>query len=209
MLRTTSTLALLLITAGGAAYAAGPEPTPVTPVVFAPAPAPDPFWEGGYIGGQIGYAYGDFELDTDTFNNDSAIAGLTAGYLWSLGDGWYLGPEFQYDFADISITDSDTGAEASFEEIARLKLILGYEIGQGLVYGSAGVAYGSLDTVGDVFDGFDGSDTSYVLGLGYDYRIGENWTLGGEYMYHNFTGIGSDGGDVNVNTLQLKAAYRF
>jgi outer membrane immunogenic protein len=123
------------------------------------------------------------------------------GYLWSLNNGWYVGPEFQYDWTDISITDADTGDQASFEQIARLKLIAGYEIGQGLLYGSAGVAYGSLDSVGDVFDGFDGSDTSYVIGLGYDYRVGENWTVGGEYLSHNFSGIGSNGGDVNVNTL--------
>ena len=83
-------------------------------------------------------------------------------------------------------------------------MIVGYEVaqGQGMVYGSGGIAYGSLDNVGDIVDGFDGSDTNWVLGLGYDHRVGENWTVGGEYQYHDFN-------DFNVNTLHLKAAYRF
>jgi hypothetical protein len=33
--------------------------------------------------------------------------------------------------------------------------------------------------------------------------------VGGEYMYHSFDGIGSGGGDVDVNTVHLKATYRF
>lgn len=110
--------------------------------------------------------------------------------------------KFQYDWADLEITDADTGGTASFDEIARLKLIVGYELGQGMVYGSGGVAYGSLDNAGDVFDGFDGSDTNWVLGFGYDHRVGDDWTVGGEYQYHDFD-------DLNVNTLHLKAAYRF
>jgi outer membrane immunogenic protein len=48
-----------------------------------------------------------------------------------------------------------------------------------------------------------------VLGLGYDWRVGDNWTVGGEYMYQSFDGIGSSGGDVDVNTIQVKASYRF
>lgn len=207
MYKITSSIAAMVLAGANAASAAGPTPIPVEPVVAAPIVSS--FWEGGYVGGQIGYAYGDFEFDTDTFDNDSAIGGLNAGYLWSLGNNWFIGPEFQYDWADISITDPDTDSTATFEEIARLKLLLGYELGQGLLYGTAGIAYGSLDSAGDIFDGFDGSDTSYEVGLGYDYRVFNNWTIGGEYMFHRFNNIGSDGGDVDVNTLQLKATFRF
>ena len=64
-----------------------------------------------------------------------------------------------------------------------------------------GYAYGDFDA-GSVFDGFDVSDTNWVSGFGYDYRLRENWTIGGEFMYHGFD-------DINVNTLHVKAAYRF
>jgi outer membrane immunogenic protein len=198
----TAAAAIALVSAG-AGYAAGPEPvTEAAPVVVATPVAP--FWEGGYVGAQLGYAYGDFDLDNATdgdSDDDGVIGGINAGYLWSLDNGWYVGPEFQYDWADkLSVTDG--GDSISFDEIARLKLVAGREVGNGLLYGSGGIAYSELDSAGDVFDGFDGSDTNWVIGLGYDYRVGENWTVGAEYQYHDFD-------DLNVNTLHLKTAYRF
>ena len=215
MIRSTTALVIMLASTAGAAFAAGPAPVEEAPIVMAdPAPAPDPFWAGGYVGGQIGYAYTDFEFGDiideagDVIDGDDSdngfIGGITLGYLWSLNNGWYIGPEFQYDWADMTARDSDTGATIDFDEIGRLKLIAGYEVaqGQGLVYGSGGIAYASLDDAGDIADGFDGSDTNWVIGIGYDHRIGDNWTIGGEYMYHDFD-------DLNLNTLHLKAAYRF
>lgn len=214
-IRTFGTASAMGLLIAGTAQAAGPEQATPEPTVVAPvAPvAETPFWAGGYVGGQLGYAFSEFELDSistpDDFDEDSVIGGFTAGYLWDVGNGWYVGPEFQYDWADLEITDATSGDTASFDEIARLKLVAGYEIGQGLLYGTAGVAYASLDSAGAVFDGIDGSDTSWVIGVGYDYRVAENWTVGGEYMYHNFDGLGASGDDVNVNTLHLKATYRF
>jgi len=188
MIRTTS-LALAFGIAASTAHAAGPGD-----------------WAGGYIGGQIGYAYSDFSLNVSNFDSDSVIGGLTAGYLWALGSGWYLGPELQYDWANLTITDPATNSTATFNEMARLKVIAGYEIGQGLLYGSIGYAYANFDGVGTFFDG---SGDSYVIGLGYDYAIDANWTIGGEYMFQSFKGIGSGGGDVDVNTVYIKATYRF
>jgi outer membrane immunogenic protein len=210
MLRTTA-IALALTATAGAALAAGPEPVVVEEVVVVDVVAP--FWAGGYVGGQIGWGYSDFDIGDlvddlgDTFsdigNDDSGVVGgITLGYLWSLNNGWYLGPEFQYDWVDLEVKNDATGATTNFEEIARLKLIAGYEMGNGLLYGSAGIAYGSLDNAGDIFDGFDGSDTNWTAGLGYDYRVGDNWTIGGEYQYADFE-------DVSLNTISLKATYRF
>ncbi|WP_157960272.1 outer membrane protein [Albibacillus kandeliae] len=164
-------------------------------------------WSGGYIGGQLGYAYSEFDLNVSDFDGDSVIGGFTAGYLWDLGASWYVGPEFQYDWADISVTDPDTGDSADFNEIARLKVIVGYELASGgLMYGSVGYAYASFDGV-DTF--FDGSSDSYVLGLGYSWMVNDNWALGAEYLYHSFDGIGDGGGDVDVNAIYFKAVYRF
>ena len=109
MLRTTA-IALALTVTAGAALAAGPEPVEAAPVVV--APAPEPFWAGGYVGGQLGWGYSDFDIGdlvddlgdtfTDIGNDDSGVVGgITLGYLWSLNNGWYLGPEFQYDWVDL------------------------------------------------------------------------------------------------------------
>lgn len=207
----SSMITLISMSAAGAAYAAGPQPVSPEPMITAPTTyaAPAASWEGGYVGGQLGYAYGEFDpsLNPNDFDGDSVIGGIYAGYLWSLGNGWYAGPEFSYDFADLSVTDPATNNTATFEEIARLKAVVGHELGaNGLLYGSAGLAYGSVDGVGTFFDG---SDSSYVVGLGYDYRINDQWTAGIEYQYHDFDAIGNAGGDVAVNTLHAKVGYRF
>ena len=209
MMRTTTALALALSTTAGVALAGNITPAPVEPVIVAPVVPVAPFWEGAYVGGQLGYAFSDFNIDSNTisdFNKDNVIGGITAGYLWSLGNGWYLGPEFQYDFTDISATDAATGDTTSLDAVARLKLIAGYELGNGMLYGSAGLAYADFDSPTSILD-FDSS--SYVVGLGYDWRVGDNWTVGTEYMYQTFSGAGSTGGDLDLNSIYLKAAYRF
>ncbi|AVO38461.1 outer membrane protein [Pukyongiella litopenaei] len=164
------------------------------------------FWEGGYVGGQIGYTYGDFSLNLGNFDNDSVIGGLTLGYLWAVGSGWYLGPEFQYDFADVTVVDPNTGNTATLDQIGRLKLIAGREVGSGFLYGSIGYAYGNIDGLGGFLDG-DGD--SYVLGLGYDWQLTDTLSLGGEYQFQSFKNIGTSGGDVDVNSIYIKLAYRF
>lgn len=202
------TLALALATTAlaGTAFAGSPATPVVEPVVTVPAPVQvKSFWEGGYVGGQIGYTFGEFDLG-GSFDDDSVIGGLTAGYLFDIGNGWYMGPEFQYDWADVTVTDPGTGNTATFDEMARLKLIAGKEMGNGLLYASLGYAYADFNGVGTFFNG---SANSYVVGLGYDWRVGENWTVGGEYMYHSFDDVGSGGGDVDFNTIHVKATYRF
>jgi outer membrane immunogenic protein len=203
----TATAAIALATIAGAAWAAGPTPVVVEEqVVVVEAPAPAPTWQGGYIGGQLGYAYGDFSLDPGDFSENNVIGGLTAGYLWSLGSGFYVGPEVQFDWTDMSVTDPDTGDTANLDQMARLKLILGYETGPGLLFASAGYAYTSVDGVTDFLDG---SSDGYSLGVGYDWRVNDTWTVGAEYLYNSFDGIGDSGGDVDVNTVYLRAMYRF
>lgn len=209
----TAALIFLISSAAGAVFAAGPAPAPV---VAAPTPPPAvvaPFWEGAYVGGQLGYSFSEFDVDTGAgpgdLDDDQFIGGITAGYLFSLNNGYYVGPEFQYDFADLSVTDAASGDTATFDEIARLKLIGGREIGNGLLYGTIGVAFASFDSVGTVLDGFDGDDTSFALGFGYDHRVADNFTIGAEYIYHEFNGVGDSGNDVNLNAIYVKGAYRF
>ncbi|GHF42971.1 outer membrane protein [Seohaeicola zhoushanensis] len=202
------TLALVLAgtTAASTAFAGSPATPIVEPVVVAPAPVQvGSFWEGGYVGAQLGYTFGKFDLG-GSFDENSVIGGLTAGYLFNLGNGWYMGPEFQYDWADVTVTDPGTGNTATFDNMARLKLIGGKEMGNGLLYGSLGYAYGDFSGVGTFFDG---SANSYVVGVGYDWRVADNWTVGAEYMFHSFDDVGNGGGDVDFNTVHLKATYRF
>lgn len=205
--RILTPVAFLLGTTG-MALAAGPTATPSEPVVMQPAPAPVSTggdWQGGYAGVQLGYGFGEFSVDTDDFDADGIVGGLHLGYNWDLGD-WVVGPELQYDAGDLSFDDED--GEGSFDNIARLKMRAGRDLGQGLLYGSAGLAYTNFDGVSGVTD-IDFDDPGYVVGVGYDYKMSESWTLGGEYQYHMFDDFGEDGNDVDFSTVHLKASYNF
>ncbi len=204
MIRTMTITGLLFTST--AAFAAGPAPAPQETMILSPGPAPvSSDWQGGYAGVQLGYGFGEFSLDTDDFDTDGVIGGFHAGYLWDNG-AWVFGPELQYDFSDLSI-DSGTGS-GTFDEIARLKFRVGRDMGQGLLYGSAGVAYANFDGI-DGVTSIDFDDPGYVIGLGYDYRMTEAWTVGGEYQWHKFDDFGTAGNDVDFSTLHLRASYNF
>lgn len=208
MNRMTPILAVAIASAGSA-YAAGPTPV-VADQPIAPAPVPvytdtSGDWAGGYAGVQLGYGTGDFSTNLNDYDSDGVIGGFHAGYNWDLGN-WIFGPELQYDFTDLDI-DSGSGS-GTFDEIVRLNLRVGRDLGRGLLYGSAGIAYANFDGVSGAISG-DLDDSGYVLGLGYDYRLNGAWTIGGQYQYHEFDDFGADGNDVDFGTLHLRASYNF
>lgn len=208
MTRLTSITAILLVTSGSA-WADGPSPAPSEPLVM-PAAAPVTAsqggdWTGGYAGLQLGYGTADFTTDLSDYDTDGVVYGFHAGYLWDFGD-WVLGPELQYDFTDLDI-DSDNGS-GSFDEIARLNLRAGRDLGRGLLYGSVGLAYANFDGVSGALSG-DLDDPGWVVGFGYDYKMNESWGLGAQYQYHKFDDFGADGNDVDFGTIHLRASYRF
>lgn len=180
-------------TAGG--YAAPVvEVEPVTPPVATVAPD----WQGGYVGGALGYAFGgDDEIGQNVLGNvtnlgQAEIAGpnlsLRAGYLWQRNK-WVVGPELSFTAGDIK-DDFDYGAGQNFESKVNhtiaLKLKTGYVVRPDmLIYGLAGWQKGDFtyDVNGtDVDYDADG----YVVGLGVEKRLNERMSLTGEYEYSNF-----------------------
>lgn len=167
----------------------------------APAPAVEPMqqavpmgvdWTGGYVGGQIGYG----DVDTNAgVSGDGGIGGLVAGYDYDFGS-YVLGGGLGYDFASI-----DVGGATTLENVARLKLRGGYKIGNGLAYASAGLARAETDTLGN--------DNGYFVGVGYEHMVSDNFSVGGEALYHKFDDFNSSGIDVDATTVQLRGTFRF
>ncbi len=189
---TLATAALALATAP--AFAGSPEPASVEPVLAAPAPvASTPDWTGFYAGGQIGYA----NVDTNVagVDGDGLIGGIVGGYDWDLGN-WVVGVGADWDFADISL-----GAAADLEQVWRLKTRGGYKIGNGLAYATVGYANADTDNLGD--------DDGYFIGAGYEHLITQNFSLGGEVLYHEFDNFNSTTTDVEATTVQLRGTFRF
>jgi opacity protein-like surface antigen len=181
------------------ALAGGPT-TPVEEPVIVPAPAPvvmSSDWSGPYVGAQLGY--GDIDSSDGTLDGNGWLGGVHAGYLWDFGR-FVAGTEIDYDTADINLG----GDAGSLDDVARLKLIGGTELGNSLVYATAGAAWANA-TVG----GADLSDQGWFIGAGVDVPVGGNWTVGGELLQHQFDDFDGSGVDLDATTLKAKVSLRF
>jgi len=168
------------------------EPVVVEPVVMAASVAPN--WTGGYLGAQIGY--GDIGTSLKGVEGDGAIGGLIAGYDYDLGN-WVIGAGLDYDWTGIELEP----AAVEVEEVMRVKLRGGYKIGNGLAYLSGGYAKAKTDVLGN--------DDGYFVGAGYEHRLSDRFSLGGEVLYHKFDDFNDSGIDVDATTIQMRAAFRF
>ena len=180
------------------ALAGGPVVVAEEPVVAAPmapvAMAPNGDWTGLYGGAQLGY--GDVS-DAAGGGGDGMTAGLMGGYRMDFGQ-FVAGAELNYDWADIELGGGD-----SLDNIARLKLIGGYDMGNALLYGTVAAVRADA-TVG----GVDVNDNGWGAGLGIDYALTEQMTLGAELMEHRFDNF-AGGGDLDATTLNARVGFRF
>ncbi|MGR3455871.1 outer membrane protein [Pseudooceanicola sp.] len=173
------------------AFAGSMSPVPVEPTPVAPAPiiTPSADWTGGFGGVQLGY--GDFDLGGGS--DDGVVYGGQLGYDYDFGN-FVLGGEFDFTGADVSIGGTDV------DSLMRVKARLGYDAGNTLIYGVAGGARADT-SIGD--------DTGWVAGLGAEYKVYENVSIGGEYLYHKFDDFNGSGSDLSANTFSAKINYRF
>lgn len=167
----------------------------VAPVVAAPVAPIGVDWTGPYVGAQLGYGFGDAE-GTDF---DGIIGGGQVGYNYDFGK-WVLGAEADYNFADLQL-DGNAG---SIDQLGRLKVKAGYEVGRALLYGTAGGAYAQAEIDGDDLDDF-----GWIAGAGVDYMVTDNVIAGVEYLYHGFDNFDDSGVDVDANTIAAKVSYKF
>ncbi|MGB8813460.1 MAG: outer membrane beta-barrel protein [Paracoccaceae bacterium] len=182
------------------AYAGGPLTPAAEPMVYAQAPAmpaPNGDWTGLYAGAQLGY--GNIKSNGAGLDGNGAIGGLHAGYRYDFGKA-VVGLGVDYDMSNIDLgTAGDT-----LDSVARVKLLAGYDAGATLLYATAGAAYANA-TVG----GADLSDNGYFGGLGLDYALSNNWTIGGEVLMHKFDDFDASGVDFDATTVSAKVSYRF
>jgi opacity protein-like surface antigen len=201
MLKTTTALATIASFLAAPALAQKMDEPEPEPVVEAPAPVPaapaTPNWTGFYGGGQLGWA----NVDADGFDDDdSLIGGLTAGYDYDLQNGFVLGAGLDYDFLDADIDDAAGTTVATVEEVFRAKVRGGYKIGRGLAYATGGYAWADTDNLG--------SDDGYFVGAGYEHLVTDNFSLGGEVLYHEFDDFDNTT-DVEATTVQARGTFRF
>lgn len=183
------------------AFAGGPTTPAPEPVII---PAAEPYvapgidWSGAYVGGQIGYA--DTDGSDTSLDGHGELGGIHAGYRWDMGT-FVAGAELDHDFANVDLGPASTD---SLDNISRLKLTAGTELGSALLYGAVGGAHADA-TVG----GADLSDTGYFLGAGVTYAVSDRWTVGGELLQHKFNDFDSSGVDLDATTLTARVGFQF
>ncbi|MGR3496719.1 outer membrane protein [Citreimonas sp.] len=187
-------LSSTMIVTAGAAFAGSPtptmpEPAPMQPPVVVQQPMGTD-WTGAYAGLSFGSARVDAADDEET----SGMYGVHAGYDYDFGS-FVLGGELEYS----SLNDLEVGG-ADVDSVTRLKLRAGADLGQFMVYGTAGAA--RVDTS-------IGEETGPVGGLGVEYMATDNLTIGAEYLAHRFEDIDDTDVDADADTISLRGSFRF
>ncbi|QUS41251.1 porin family protein [Tardiphaga alba] len=164
-------------------------------------------WAGPYLGANLGYEWGNV---SGASAKPSGIAGgVTAGYNWQSGNIVY-GVE-----GDIQLTGAD-GRFANYKFsnpwFGTARGRLGYAVNNVLLYGTAGLAFGSLEAeLGNLQQSF--TSIGWTAGVGAEVGIYQNWTAKIEYLYvdlskNNYSLIPSNSG-LDFSTVRIGVNYHF
>lgn len=150
-------------------------------------------WTGGYVGAQLGY--GDVDVKNAPLGGSDPTFGIHGGYMYDFGN-FVIGGEADFDRARIGL-----GGGNRIDNIGRLKLRAGFDAGDALIYGVGGAARATTNNLGN--------ETGYLVGVGLDYMVTEQWSVGSEVLYHRFSNFGNTTNDVEATTISLRASFRF
>lgn len=176
----------------------------------APYAEPQPLvysWVGPYIGGNLGYGWGD--VTHNTTHPSGVLGGVQAGYNWQTGP-LVFGIE-----ADVQLNGSDdTFAPWKFSNpwFGTARGRVGYAYSNILFYGTGGLAFGGLR--GETFGLSETHSTiGWTAGLGAEFALSKNWSAKAEYLYvdlsdKNFTITGLPNG-YQFGVVRLGVNYHF
>lgn len=175
---------------------AGGYAEPVTEAAVAPsaAYAAGTDWSGFYAGLQ--YGTGDLSASFRGVSVDAGdfdAYGIHAGYMWDLG-GFVVGAELDYNKVAL---DGDSDADG---DLMRVRGRLGADLGRFLPYATLGLA--SLSSDGE-------SESGATYGLGADFLVSDNFSVGLEYSTHDFDDVDGTGINIDADLVQIRASYRF
>lgn len=167
---------------------------PVRGPVYKAAPAPAPVfnWTGFYIGGHIGYGFGDF-LANDI---DGFVGGLQVGYNWHFAPNVVFGIEGDFTASDVN--GIAFGFPYHIDYLATIRGRVGYTWDRTMLYGTGGVAFTRAS-----LGGIHGTDTGYALGAGIEWAFAPGWSAKVEYLYYGFEN------NIDLSTVKFGVNYRF
>lgn len=188
-------------TAGAADIRRAPPPVAKAPAYVAPIFT----WTGFYIGGNLGYGWGDGSgTVTNTGiaplgatgpvsgNGNGILGGVQIGYNWQTGAFvWGVETDFQLSAGEGTFA-GNTGAvtftgNSKNEWFGTIRGRLGYAVDRWLLYVTGGGAYShnSISGTDSLARTFNASATgwSWTVGGGVEAALTNNWSVKGEYLY--------------------------
>jgi len=196
----------------GDLYYPPPAPLPQRGYIVNP-PLIDCSWAGPYLGGNLGYDWGN--VSNNPTKPSGFAAGIQAGYNWQYGSPWVFGLE-----GDLQVTGADdTFAPWKFSNpwFGTVRGRVGYSFNNIMFYATAGLAFGELRS--ETFGLSEShASTGLTVGLGTEFRLTEfglptNWSAKIEYLYVGlaespFTVTGASNG-YRFGTIRAGLNYHF
>jgi outer membrane immunogenic protein len=216
-----STVALAAIS--GTAFAAD-LPSRRAPPVYVPPPIPIFSWTGFYVGGQIGYGFGQDNFGGGGVSHPHGVVGGghvgynfagIPGFGLGLG-GLVLGVEGDVDGSDYRNPNGFfPSIKTNLQGSARGRL--GVAVDRALFYATGGAAFSEFDTGYATGATFSHTRVGWTVGGGVEYAITTQWSLRAEYRYSDFgtftdagAGIGAAGvRRETVQRAQVGFSYKF
>jgi outer membrane immunogenic protein len=164
-------------------------------------------WAGPYIGGNIGYQWGD--VSNSGAEPSGFDGGIQGGYNWQFGQ-FVFGGE-----ADIQASGAnDTFAVWKFSNpwFGTLRGRAGFAMNNILIYGTGGLAFGGVRAEFlNITERH--SAAGWTLGAGAEIGITQNWSAKAEFLYVNlndnqFALTGLPNG-YQFSVVRLGVNYRF
>lgn len=227
-------LAAVIALSASTAFAGGYTAAVVEPAPVVPVEAPFTPWKGGYVGADLGYAFGGKDNvglhDAATGNYigsagdlkvHGANIGLRGGYLWQYKT-IVFGPEIAYrtgsikDTQNQSISGTNYDSESKVKNLFSLAWKTGYVFNQNntMIFGKAGATTAKVDySLNGESQNFNKS--GYVVGFGVEHKIDANWSVVGQYEYYHFGSKDRDFSGITTvaspsfSTVSVGANYRF
>lgn len=192
-------------------------------------------WSGAYVGGQIGYGWGNDKwsfqgLDyTVPAKPDGFLGGIYGGYNWQFGSGVVLGADADFTFSDMKksgidgdssgFADPTYGYGSKIDWTAAVRGRVGYGVGRFLPYVAGGVAFAHQNVSASLTVPFSESATrtGWTIGVGVDYAATDNLVVRAEYRYSDFgkKTFSPPGGwtpfddRLSINDFRVGIAYKF
>lgn len=158
-------------------------------------------WQRCYVGGQIGYGWGQSNFAAgSTVNTSGVVGGIQGGCNWLVAPSVLVGIEGDFLWSGMTggavfLDPQNTqvvGATANMTSSNRwdgdLAVRLGMPIDKALLYVKGGAAVARFDYKWDGFVPWTANQTRFgwIVGAGVEYAVTHNWTAKLEYNYLDF-----------------------